>query len=225
MRLHPPPARLVDASPAWRGALWRWRHAFLGIALAAGALMVVEAVAPVPDGTLVVVLARDVPAGLDLVPADVVVRPVPDDVVPSPVFGTADAILGERLAVGLPAGTVLTDALLLGPGLADGVPEGHVVLPIAIADPGSRALARTGTSVTLVGASDPEPARALARDVLVLAVLDTEGGSGLLSGEPTTTTLIVAVPTAAANVVMSASAQGPLRVAVIAVPNPPNTQE
>lgn len=204
-------SRLVALSPAWRGALWRWRHAFLAVALLTSVLLLAEVLAPPPARPAVVVLARDVPAGHDLAAADLTLG---DAAAPASSFAAAGDVVGRRLAVGLPAGTVVSAEMLLGPGLADGAPPGHLVLPVAVADPGSVALATSGRVVTLLGVGPDGSSAVQVPDVLVLSVLEESESSGLISTAERSTTLIVAVPRRLATVVVDASAQGPLRVAV-----------
>lgn len=206
-------SRLVATSPAWRGALWRWRHAFLAIALLTGFLLLADVLLPAPSGRPVVTLRHDVPADRDLTTADLLLS-AGDDGAPESSFADAADVAGRRLVVALPAGTVVTTELLVGPGLAQGAPEGHVVMPVAIADSGSRALADIGTRVTLLGSQEFGLSGTLASDVLILSILEEPETTGLISTGATATTLIVAVPRSLANVVVDASALGPLRVAV-----------
>src|SRR5659263_97765 len=110
-----------------------------------------------------------------------------------------------------PAGTVLSEHLLVGPGLV--APAGHVVLPVAVADAGSLALARPGTEITLLAGAG-EHSGTIAPDVLVLSVLEAEDGESLLGGSARNTVLIVAVPVHLVSVVVDASAEAPLRVAL-----------
>lgn len=209
-----PSSRIVRATPAWRGALWRWRHAFLAVALVTAVLLLADVLAPAPAGRSAVVLTRDVPAGRDLRPNDLAVRPVDDGAAPASSFTAVAEVAGERLVVGLPAGTVLSEELLLEPGLAAGAPPNHLVLPVAISDPGSRTLAESGRKVTLVGGAEAGESPVLVSDVLVLSILEDPGTGGLISTGDVSTIVIVAVPNSVANVVVEASAQGPLRVAV-----------
>jgi len=203
---------LVGPTAAWRSALWRRRHAFLALALAAGLLAVVEAAAPVPAGTLRVVLTADVAAGQALDRAVVDLVPVPDGAAPNGSFTATADVLGRQPLVGLPAGTVLSGHLLLGSGIA--VPAGHLAMPVAVADAGSRALAQPGTRVTLIGVTGTPPAPQLWSDVLVLSVLDSGESSFPLGDGERTTIVVVAVPSRLARVVAEASAAAPLRVAL-----------
>ncbi|MGM0385374.1 MAG: SAF domain-containing protein [Actinomycetota bacterium] len=209
-----PSSRVVRVSPAWRGALWRWRHAFLAVALVTAVLLLADALAPVPTGPAVVVLTRDVPAGRDLRAADLEVRPADDGAAPASSFPAVADVAGRRLVVGLPAGTVVSEELVLGPGLAAGAPPGHLVLPISISDPGSRALAQSGRRITLLGGTEMLDSTVLVPEVLVLSVLEDVDTGGFISTGDISTIVIVAVPNSLANVVVDASAQGPLRVAV-----------
>jgi len=210
------PSRVVPPAPAWRSALWRWRHTFLALAAAAALLAVVDAVAPVPSGEPRVALRTAVAAGTALRDGDLALVVVPDAARPARSFSAVEEVRDRRPVAALPAGTVLSEELLLGPGLA--VPAGTVALPVGVADPGSRALARPGMNVTLVGGAAGEGSRALWVDVLVLSVLDPEQGMNVLGAAPSDATLVVAVPARLATVVAEASATLPLRVAVPAPP-------
>lgn len=192
--------------------LWRWRHVFLALGLAAGTLALVNTLSP-DDGAPALILAADRPAGHPLGSGDlrtVTLTPPLPSVLTSP-----DDAAGRILAVGLPAGTPLTEGMLVGPTLAESAPPGSTVVTVAVADPGSRELAVPGTRVTLVG-TDPSSERVTQTpDVLVLSRFDPAPGGGLLASESEFTFLLVAVPREATNFVVQTSAAAPLRVALV----------
>lgn len=193
-----------------RGFAWRWRHAFLAVAIAAGGLTLADAIA-IRGGAPCVVLQSQLPAGHRLTARDVAVvdfSPAVDGGFESP-----NAVIGQPLAVGLPAGTPLTPGMLVGPGLADSAPPGTTVLTVQLADPGSIALARPGARVSLVGDTEWAAGVLLASDVVVLAQL-TATQSSLLESKPDSAYALVAVPPGATNVVLQASALAPLRIAL-----------
>ncbi|WP_127131004.1 SAF domain-containing protein [Georgenia sp. SYP-B2076] len=214
-RRPPPPSRSVAAR--LRRTLWRRRYPFvalcLGLAVATG-LGVLRP--PEPPGEPALVLAADVAAGTPLTGADLVVRTVVAGTVPPSALRDERAALGRPLAVGLPAGTVLMASMLTGPGLADGAPPGTVVVPVPVADAGSARLAQPGQRINLVAAGGeaagvPGGAEVVARDVVVLAVQESGGGSLLGSGVAGVTFIFVAAPEQVATVLLGSSAWAPLR--------------
>ncbi|UNX55450.1 SAF domain-containing protein [Georgenia sp. TF02-10] len=216
-RTPPPPSRSAPAR--LRRALWRWRHLLVAGCLGLAATITVTTLAPpAPAGQAVLVLADDAAAGAVLGAADVEVVSVAARALPAGVLTDPDAATGQALAVGLPAGTPLLPAMLTGPGLADGAPAGTVVVPVPVADAGSAALAQPGHRVSLVAAASDAagtsgPAEIVARDVVVLAVRESEAGSGLLdAGGGQATVVYVAAPPSVATLLVGSSAWAPLRV-------------
>ncbi|MDO5494227.1 MAG: hypothetical protein Q4G64_00760 [bacterium] len=195
----------------WRGLLWRWRHVFLALGLAAATLVIVDALEG-DDGVAVVVLASARPAGHVLTGSDLRAVTISRGL-EGTVHHAPDAE-GRVLAVGLPAGTPLTEGMLVGPSLADSAPSGSTVVTIALADRGSQELAVPGTSVTLVGVDETTGLARQASDVLVLSRLEDPGSGGLLAPESEFTFVVVAVPEEEANFVLQTSAAAPLRVAL-----------
>lgn len=209
----PTKLRLTAARPhlrAVRAVLWRWRHTFGALALAAVALLVIEALDPTPPGEPAVVLTRTVPAGRALTAADLKVVRLDAQVRAASAHTEPRDLVGRSLAVGLPSGTVLVREMLAGGELV--APPGHVVLPVTLADPGSLALAQPGSHVIIV-VPDEAGGVDLAEDVLVLAVM-APGASSLLSSGDGGTTVLVAVPGRWATLVMTASSSAPVRLAL-----------
>jgi len=210
-----PPSRRRTARA--RRLLWRWRHALLLAALAAGTWTVVGELRPAPPPTLdVLVLTRDVPAGTELTSADVRTTALPRDLVSPGMLRAPPQAAGERVAVALPAGFPLAAEVLVGPGLADGVAAGEVVVPVRVADAAAARSLRPGDRVDLLAASadaasSEGAARVVAAGALVLARDDGTDG-GLLGGQEDPPLLFVALPRGAAPAVVGASAWAPLRV-------------
>lgn len=171
---------------------------------------------PAPVTVEVLVLARDVTAGSTLGSADVRTAAVPAYLVADRMLDRADDAVGERVAVGLPAGFPLAAEVLVGPGLATGAPPGAVVVPVRLADPAAARTLRPGDRVDLLAATADAAASAggaevVATGALVMA-LDEGHGAGLLGAEEPSSLVFVAVPRAAAPSVVGASAWAPLRV-------------
>lgn len=200
-----------------RRVLWRWRHALLLGALLCGGWAVVGELRPAPPPTVeVLVLARDVPAGTELAATDVTTAALPNGIVAPGMLRAPPEAVGERVAVGLPAGFPLAAEVLVGPGLADGVPPGDVVVPVRLADAAVARSLRAGDRVDLLAATadaaaSEGAARVVAAGALVLA-RDDGGGGGLLGGQEAAPLVFVALPRAAAPAVVGASAWAPLRV-------------
>ncbi|WP_324650598.1 Flp pilus assembly protein CpaB [Georgenia sp. H159] len=210
-----PPSRRWPARS--RRLLWRWRHALLLAAVLAGCWTVVHELRPPAPATVdVLVLARDVPAGSTLGAADVRTAPVPTHLVAARMLHDPDDAVGERVAVGLPAGFPLAAEVLVGPGLATGVPAGEVVVPVRLADAAAARTLRPGDRVDLLAATADAAATAggaevVAAGALVMA-LDEGDDAGLLGGQEPSSLVFVAVPRSAAPSVVGASAWAPLRV-------------
>lgn len=195
-----------------RGVLWRWRHLFAALALACVGLLALEAAVPPPPGEPALVLAGPVPAGRPLTAADLRAVPLPDDARAASVLRAPREAVGARLAVGLPAGAVLTREMLVGDALE--APPGHVVVPVTLADPGSESLARPGNRVIVVVPDDASGRVELARGVLVLALLAPDDAPSLVPGVTQSTIALVAVPADVASLVLRASSTAPVRIAL-----------
>ncbi|MCM3662240.1 SAF domain-containing protein [Georgenia satyanarayanai] len=200
-----------------RRLLWRWRHALLAVGLVSAVGVVVQEVRPpAPPTVAVVVLARDVPAGTPLAESDVHTVRLPREVTAARMLRAPVEAVGQRLAVGLPAGFPLAAEVLVGPGLATGTAPGEVVVPVRLADAAVARTLRPGDRVDLLAATADAAAseggaEVVAAGALVVA-LEEDGGGGLLGGEEPTSLVFVAVPRGAAPDVVGASAWAPLRV-------------
>lgn len=200
-----------------RRLLWRWRHALLAVGVVSAVAVVVHEVRPPAPATVaVVVLARDVPAGAPLDGSDVLTVQLPRELVAARMLRAPTDAVGERLAVGLPAGFPLAAEVLVGPGLAEGTAPGEVVVPVRLADAAVARTLRPGDRVDLLAATADAAAseggaEVVAAGALVVA-LEEGGGGGLLGGEEPAALVLVAVPRGAAPDVVGASAWAPLRV-------------
>lgn len=205
-----------------RRALWRFRWPLAAGCLALAVALVVTAVRPPPPRTVAALVLTDgLPAGHAVAASDLAVARLPPAAVPAEALGAVTDAAGARLAVGLPAGAVLTAGMLVGPGLTG--PPGTVVVPVPLADPGSVTLAQPGTRVDLLatpgdGLGTAGPAQVVAAGVLVLAVAADAGEDTLLASRDTgPATLYVAAKRADAPDLVGASAWTPLR-AVLTTP-------
>lgn len=213
-RERPPPSRRLPAR--LRQGLWRWRRVLLVVVLALSAHAVVAELRPAPTPTApVVVAARELAAGSALAAGDLRVAAWPEGLHSDALLADPQQLVGERLALGVPAGLPVTDSLVVGPGVAAGAPPGYVAVPVLLADVGG--LLRPGDRVSLVAAAPDATgvaggAEVVARDALVLAALPqaTDGLLGAGGGEAEV--VVMAVPRAVATAVVAAGAWAPLRV-------------
>lgn len=180
--MHPRLA-LARIGPRWRLA------AALGCLLLAGVSALDGHAVPPRPGHLVVVAARDLPAGRALAVSDLAtVRRV--DSWPGTLASTR-SLAGRRLAVALRRGEPVSAQRLLSPGLTRGLPAGTVALPVdlatdvrGLAEPGGRVdLLATGTDPDTVAGGDTDAGAAVGRaervagNLLVLAALPPDEGA------------------------------------------------
>lgn len=165
--------------PGWRRVAVARRA---GAALLAGTALVL-AVAPGADagGVALVVAARDLPAGVTLRAADLVVRRWPADLIPAGAILEVAVADGRVLVGEARAGEPLTDVRLAGAELASrlhGSPDAAAV-PVRLADPDVAALLMPGSRVDVVtvGPKADQPV-VLASGAVVLAVLPPSEGAG-----------------------------------------------
>lgn len=98
----------------------------------------------------VIVAMRDLPAGVVLTSSDVQLQQIPADAKDTQLLSDVQKLVGQRLAVAVPAGTALRDYLLVGPELLTGTPEGTVAVPIRLTDAATVGLMHPGQLVDIV---------------------------------------------------------------------------
>ncbi|HJP78720.1 MAG TPA: SAF domain-containing protein [Pseudonocardiaceae bacterium] len=139
----------------------------------------------------VLVARHDLGPGSTLAPADVTLRRIPADLLPSGALTTVRAATGHVLGGALRAGEPITDVRLVDTGIAAGVP-GSSAVPVRLADPGVADLLRPGVRVDVVTmdanqADDPSWAAGspsgttgalLASGAIVLTVRDADTAPG-----------------------------------------------
>jgi pilus assembly protein CpaB len=106
---------------------------------------------PLPT-TLVLVAARDLPAGAALATDDLASAALPRDLVPSGALAADAEPVGRLVASAVRRGEPLTDVRLVGAGLLTGLAAGLVAVPVRLADPGTAALLRPGDAVDVLAA-------------------------------------------------------------------------
>jgi pilus assembly protein CpaB len=186
-RSHRGPSRLGAAR------LVRRHHRLLaGVAAAASiAALGMALQPPAPTTRGVVVAAVDLPAGRSLVDGDLTVAQVPTGVLPAGTSRDPGDFIGRALAAPMARGEAIAGHRLTAlPPWA--VPQGTMPVPVRFADGGATALLSAGQRVDVVAASGPgldsgatfASAELVAQDILVLAVITADEGSGGLLGGP-----------------------------------------
>ncbi|MBD7995239.1 Flp pilus assembly protein CpaB [Arthrobacter sp. Sa2CUA1] len=102
-----------------------------------------------------VTAGADLPAGHVLTSGDLRLTAFPAAADSAGSFGDPGALAGQRLAVPLRAGSVLTDSFLVGPGLLTGAPSGTSAVPLRTADPAAAGLLSPGVLVDVMLAPEP----------------------------------------------------------------------
>lgn len=196
---------------------WRWRHLVAAGALGLAAAVAVGAMTPAPPPSEeVVVLSSARPAGAVLRMGDLVVRTVPTGLLPDGALLEPEPLVGERLAVALPAGYPLADGVLVGPRLARGAPPGTVVVPVRLADRDVAELLGAGDRVDLLRApSEGGPATIVARDVLVMARTSSDSEDALGLATPDPALLLVAATPEVATLLVGAGAWDPISAVLV----------
>ncbi|GAA4560537.1 SAF domain-containing protein [Pseudonocardia xishanensis] len=194
---------------AWLRTQATWRRTVVARRVAASALLVLAVALALrpsgPETVQVVVVARDLPPGAVLAPADVTLRPWPAEIVPAGALGVAAEVEGRVVAGAVRAGEVLTDLRLAGPALAAGATgiADAAAVPVRLADPEIATLLTTGTRVDVVmAAAEGGGPTVIADSAVVLTVLEPGPSS---PGASRGRSALVALPREVATRVAAAS--------------------
>ena len=141
------PARWVGGRPSL--LLWRHRHLVVALCLGTAVLVALSVLRPGPQrGQQVLVASRTISAGALLTDRDVSISTLPAGALPqSPLTSTEQAV-GNRAAISLEKGTVLTASMTSG-SLAQQLGDDERLVQVAI-DVGAE-LARPGARVDIIG--------------------------------------------------------------------------
>ncbi|GAA1146109.1 SAF domain-containing protein [Nesterenkonia lutea] len=188
----------------------------LGLGAAAAALMTAG------EGELETASAlrvsTDVAAGERLVPGMVEEIAVDVAAVPRGYSAELEQVVGQQVAVPLPAGALIHPNQLVGPGLLAGQDPGTVAVPVRPADPAMVGLLTPGQRVDVLVSSDsPERgshSEPVAREVPVLWTPQDESENWLPSGGEAGSVVILAVDLAAAESIAQATHEGRLHLSL-----------
>ena len=137
------------AAPRPSLLLWRHRHLVVALCLGTAVLVALSVLRPGPErGQQVLITARQVTAGALVTEQDVSTSRLPTSALPQAGLATKEQVVGNRAAVALEPGTVLTVSMTSG-GMAQqlGADERLVQVPIEV----GAELARPGARVDIIG--------------------------------------------------------------------------
>jgi pilus assembly protein CpaB len=180
-RVSPSPMNRLRRLPGLR--VFELRGSWVRRGLAAGffVLALVLALHPAPGSaqpSAPVLLARhDLAPGSTLAAADVVLRRMPADLLPSGALSTVQAATGHVLGGALRAGEPITDVRLVDTGLPAEAP-GSSAVPVRLADPGVADLLHPGVRVDVVTEDPSQTGDVLASNAIVLTVRDADIAPG-----------------------------------------------
>lgn len=151
----------------------------------------------------VVIVTSDIAAGSEISATQISLQTVRLDPQDEEVFHSPEQLVGQRIAVGLSAGTVIRKYALVGEQLLAGTAEGTVAVPLRLSDPATVTLLHPGQLVDIVlttgdGFDREIASRTIAQSVPVLWVPHSAADSefGMLNGAAPTGEGIIVVAAA-----------------------------
>lgn len=170
--------------------LRRHRRALAALSAGVSVLALGAALQPPPGAVRAVVVAiRDLPVGHRLTPQDLAVVEVPDAVLPEGVVADAGTLVDQVLSAPVSRGEAVAPSRLLGSAaFREPAPPGTSPMPVRLPDAATASLLAPGQRIDLLATrvmtddlGGAAPARRIATDVLVLAVVGLgERTGGLL---------------------------------------------
>lgn len=206
------------------GGLYRWMRRFriplavlLGVCAAAAALLAGEH--STAETTVAVRVTADVAAGDVLSAAVLEETEIDAAAVPGNHPLQMEDLLGETVAVALPAGALVNQTQLVGPGLLQGRPAGTVAVPVRPADTAIIGLLSPGQRVDVTASSDApgaqEGSQRIAEAAPVLWIPQDESENWLGASSDARNVVILAVDAATAAQIAEASHSGRLHLTLV----------
>lgn len=183
---------------------------------AAAALTVQQLTPPSADTSLVLVAARDLPAGHALATADLLEVRLSPQAVPDGSLARlpTSSWTGSHVSAPVRRGQIMTDASLLGKQLLIGAPPGSQAVPLRLTDASTVQLLKPGQLVNVVLSSadsmdGPRKDQLLASSVPILWTPSISANTGgLLPTQDTDGLVVVAATPEQAQVLAGAAARG-----------------
>ncbi|MGO4957380.1 SAF domain-containing protein [Luteococcus sp. Sow4_B9] len=201
--------RISDSWAALARAV-RWhRRSLAAVTAALATLLTIQAISPpAPDGTDVVVAARELAAGSTITAADLRVVSYPPQLAPEGAATATESLVGRVLTATAPPGMPLTDSSLLS---TNQPVDGEMLVPFGISDAGILALVQPGDRITVVGPGADGQVQTLAKRVRVVTTPQRQSDALGGTGNPL---LVVACDPATASRLAAAAASQPLGIAL-----------
>ena len=164
------------------------------------------------------------PAGAELRASDLVYRTVAGDLEDPGLLTEQEQAVGERLAVGLPAGALLSRQMLIGEHLLTGTAPGTVAVPIRLSDPATVQLLHPGQLVDIVLSSGDGFEREIRSEtigrrlpVLWVPATAQEGSLGLVPSavSPADGMVVLAADSSLADVLSGAVTRGKVSAVLV----------
>lgn len=176
---------------------WHRRKLAVLAAIAAVATGITAATPDPPPTSPVLVAADRLDGGSELGAADLELRHVPQDLVPTDAITDRDRLLGRTLVAPVSRGTVLTELSVLSDRPV--VAAGKALAPVRIADETVVGLLRIGDRIDVVASAPESGSRAavVAEDVRVVTIprpKSSGGGLDATAGDPQTLLLVEVTP-------------------------------
>lgn len=209
-----------------RAALFRRYRKPLALALLVlGIASLLSSLAPESSSERqLLTLIVDRPAGAELRAGDLGYSKITGDLTDPGLLTDQDQAVGQHLAVGLPAGALVTEQVLIGPQLLTGSAPGTVAVPIRLSDPATVQLLHAGQLVDIVLSSGDGFEREIQSETIGrrLAILwvPTQGqdaGLGLIpaAGSSAEGIVVVAADSSLAGVLSGAVTRGKVSAVLV----------
>jgi Flp pilus assembly protein CpaB len=195
------PSRFLDSL---RRA-FRWhRRAFAALLVALSVLAGVNALSQ-RDSTAVpvVVAARTIAGGADIVPADLTLAHLPSSAVAEGAVSDPQRLVGRTVVAEVPVRRVLTASDLLGE--AGGLAPGTVALPVRFGESATISLLRVGARIDILGPSAEGSGYAVVAGDVRVAAIPKAPDEGVLGGGGSDLVLIEVTNDQATRIASSAS--------------------
>ncbi|MCI7550844.1 MAG: flagella basal body P-ring formation protein FlgA [Actinomycetaceae bacterium] len=172
-----------------------------------------------PHTEQVVVAARTIEAGSTIESGDVVFADIPEDLVAHGALASLDDAVGQTVVARMTPYTPIIEDQLLQSNFVGTAPPGTIVTPVPIANNGVVEMLQVGSRLDLYApSSDPDTdpkATLIAENTLVLAISEQSSKPTLFREVNNTTTIFLAVPKSAANLVIGIGATTPMHAVLV----------
>ncbi|MFC5370785.1 SAF domain-containing protein [Arcanobacterium bovis] len=166
----------------------------------------------------VLVAKSDLATGDTLSSSNVEVVDIPQKILPEHAVSTLAEVKDEVIAAPLPRGMPVVKEQLLDSSFSKRAPANTVVTTITLADDASLAMLQPGNRIDLYAPPRENTkdldAELLASNAVVLSTVSQQNKGGIFNDFSNKSTIMVAIPSDAARLVIGIGAKTPLRVVI-----------